>query len=108
MIIEGANALRRHMMNGGAQAKRAGVLGISLAADALAGTALAVSREMAEPGQHYGPEVTDPLAMTAVHFGAASLGLSEVEGRLLAIIKAAEELAARGVQAPHHDQMTAR
>jgi hypothetical protein len=107
-IIEGATALRRHMMAGNAKAKRAGVLGTAAAAAALAGMVLAVSREMAEPGQHYGPEVTDPLAMIAVHFNAASLGLSEVEGRLLAIIRAAEELAARGVQAPHHDQMAVR
>jgi hypothetical protein len=108
MIIEGATALRRHMMAGNAKAKRAGVIGTAAAADALAGMVLAVSREMAEPGQHYGPEVTDPLAMIAVHFTAASLGLSEAEGRLQSIIKAAEELAARGVQAPHHDQMAVR
>lgn len=108
MIIEGAAALRRHMLNGNAQAKQRGVIGIGLAADALAGAVRATARDMAEPGQHYGPEVTEPLAMTAVHFSAASLALSEVEGRIRAIIRAAEELRASGIQAPHHDQMTVR
>jgi hypothetical protein len=108
MIIEGLAALRRHMMSGNAQAKRRGVLGIALAGDALAGAVRSVAREMAEPGQHYGHEVTEPLGMTATHFTAASLALGEVDGRLLAIIRAAEDLRARGVQAPHHDQMTVR
>jgi hypothetical protein len=108
MIIEGAAALRRHMMSGNAQAKRRGILGIAVAGDALAGTVRAVAAGMSEPGQHYGAEVTEPLAMTAVHFTAASLGLGEVDGRLKSIIRAAEELRARGVQAPHHDQMTVR
>ena len=105
MIIEGANALRRHAMSGNARAKRRAILGIAAAHDCLAGAERALSRDMAEPGQHYGPEVTEPLAVAATHSTAASLTLSEVDGRLSAIIAAAEELRARGVQAPHHEQM---
>lgn len=105
MIIEGANALRRYMLSGDARAKLRGVLGIEAAGDCLAGTVRALSTAMAEPGQHYGPEVTEPLAMSAVHYSAASLGLSEVEGRIAAIVRAAEDLRDRGVQAPHHSQM---
>jgi hypothetical protein len=106
MIIEGAAALRRHAMAGNARAKRQAIMGISVAGDALAGTGRALSRDMAEPGQHYGPEITEPLAMSATHFTAASLTLGEIDGRLLSIIRAAEELKARGVQAPHHEQLT--
>jgi hypothetical protein len=108
MIIEGANALRRYMLAGNARAKLRGVAGIEAAGDCLAGTVRALAREMAEPGQHYGPEVTEPLAMSAVHYGAAGLGLSEVEGRLRAAVRAAEEFAASGVQPPHHDQLADR
>jgi hypothetical protein len=104
MIIEGANALRRYMLAGNALAKLRGVAGIEAAGDCLAGTVTALAREMSEPAQHYGHEVTEPLAMSAVHFSAASLGLAEVEGRLRAVIRAAEELRASGVQAPHHEQ----
>ena len=105
MIIEGAQALRRHAMNGNAQAKRGTVLGIVAASDVLAGIAGALSRDMAEPGQHYGPEITEPLAMSVTHFKGAGLTLSEIDGRLLAIIRAAEHLRAQGVQAPHHEQL---
>lgn len=108
MIIEGAQALRRHAMNGNARAKRAAVAGIVAASDILAGITGALSRDMAEPGQHYGTEITEPLAMSATHFKAGGLTLSEIDGRLLAIIRAAEELQARGVQAPHHDQFQVR
>jgi hypothetical protein len=104
MIIEGAQALRRHAMSGNARAKRGAVLGIVTASDVLAGIAGALSRDMAEPGQHYGPEVTEPLAMSAVHFQAGGMTLAEIDGRLLAIIRAAEHLQAQGVQAPHHEQ----
>jgi hypothetical protein len=104
MIIEGAQALRRHAMNGNARAKRGAVLGIVAASDVLAGIAGALSRDMAEPGQHYGPEVTEPLAMAGTHFKAGGMTLSEIDGRLLAIIRAAERLRAQGVQAPHHEQ----
>jgi hypothetical protein len=105
MIIEGANALRRHAMSGNARAKRRAILGIVAAGDCLAGTARALSRDMAEPGQHYGYEITEPLAMSAAHFTAGAMTLAEIDGKIAAIIKAAEELRARGVQAPHHDQM---
>jgi hypothetical protein len=107
-IIEGAAALRRHAMNGNAQAKRRAILGIAAGIDVLAATVRALSSDMAEPGQHYGPEITEPMTGAASHLNAASTTLTEIDGRLLAIIRAAEELAARGVQAPHHEQMTAR
>jgi hypothetical protein len=107
-IIEGANAVRRYMLSGNARAKQRGLLGIGAAEDALARTVRALARDMAEPGQHYGPEITDPLAMSAVHLGAASMALAEIQGRLRAIIRASEELAAAGVQAPHHAEFDER
>lgn len=103
-IIEGANALRRYMLSGNARAKQRGILGIEAAEDALAGTVRALARDMGEPGQHYGHEITEPLAMSATHLIAASLSLSEIEGRIGAIVRASEELAAAGVQAPHHSE----
>lgn len=108
MIIEGAAALRRHAMAGNAQAKRRAILGMAAAADMLASTARSLASDMAEPGQHYGPEVTEPITGAASHFTAAGTTLAEIDGRILAIIRAAEELAARGVQAPHHEQMAMR
>lgn len=103
-IIEGANAVRRYMLSGNARAKQRGLLGIGAAEDALARTIRALARDMAEPGQHYGPEITDPLAMSATHLGAASMALAEIQGRLRAVIRASDELAAAGVQAPHHSE----
>lgn len=103
-IIDGANAVRRYMLSGNARAKQRGLLGIGAAEDALARTIRALARDMAEPGQHYGPEITDPLAMSATHLVAASMALAEIQGRLRAIIRASEELAAAGVQAPHHSE----
>jgi hypothetical protein len=105
MIIEGAMMLRHYVMSGNVRSKIRGVAGIEAANDCLAGLVRALAREMAETGQHYGPEVTDPLAMTGVHYNAATMGLAEVEGRLRAIARAAEEMRASGVQAPHHDQL---
>lgn len=104
-IVEGSAALRRHAMGGNAQAKRRAILGNAAAIDVLAGNIRALAQAMAEPDQHYGPEVTEPLTAAASHLTAASTVLYELDGRLRAIIRAAGELAASGVQAPHHEQM---
>lgn len=106
-IIEGANTLRRYMMNGNARAKQRGIAGIEAAGDVLAATMRALARDMAEPGQHYGPEITEPIGMSALHFATASLVLADTGGRIAAVIRAMNELAASGVQAPHHEQLTA-
>lgn len=107
-VIEGSAALRRHGMAGNAQAKRRAVLGNAAAIDVLAGNVRALAQAMAEPDQHYGPEVTEPMTGAAAHLTAASTVLYELDGRLRAIIRAMEELAASGVQPPHHEQMAAQ
>ena len=104
-IMEGAAALRRHAMAGNAQAKRRAILGIAAGIDILAATVRALASDMSEPGQHYGAEITEPMTGSASHLTAASTTLTEIDGRLLAIIRAAEELRASGVQAPHHEQL---
>lgn len=105
-IIEGAAALRRYIMSGNARAKQRGILAAEHVGDVFAATMRALARDMAEPGQHYGIEITEPIAMSALHFSTASLVLVDVNGRIAAVVRATEELRASGVQAPHHDQMT--
>jgi len=107
MIIEGCNSLVRQAMSGNAQAKRKGVLGIGAAGDVLGRAARALADQMSEPGQHYGPEITEPLKMAGSHYSVGSMEIGEVDGRLRAVIRAMEELRASGVQSPHHDQMKA-
>jgi hypothetical protein len=107
MIIEGCNSLVRQAMSGNAEAKRKGVLGIGAAGDVLGQAAGTLADRMSETGQHYGPEVTEPLKMAGSHFRVGSMEIGEVDGRLRAIIRALRELQASGVQAPHHEQMAA-
>ena len=102
-IIEGCNTLGAYAMAGNAQAKRGAVLGGEAAARRLALVFLTLSRAMAEPGMHYGPEVTEPAAAAAVHFTAAASSLAESDAGIAAIIAALRELEGRTV--PHYNEL---
>lgn len=105
-MINGAAALLRHAMSGGVQAKRRAVLGNAAALRAQARALRALATAMAEPGQHYGPEVWEPVHAVAARLDSAASALEEADARLRPIARTAEELRAAGVQAPHHAEMS--
>jgi hypothetical protein len=107
MIIEGLGQLYAHAMAGNIQVKRQGVLALVEAARRAGLTALTMSRAMGEPGQHYGPAVTEQIARMAAAFSAAQSAGAEADGALYAIlVTPPAEAMASGRQLPHHDQFT--
>lgn len=106
-LIEGLARIQAYALAGNVQAKRAAVLALAETGRRSAAASLTLSRALAEPGSHFGPEITEPLAAMSAHFGAAALagGQSETALTILLTLSLAEAMAA-GRQVPHYDELT--
>lgn len=106
-VIDGINTIAAHARAGNILAKRRAMLALIHLCERAANMALALSRALAEPGMHYGPEVTEPIAMGSAHLTAAAVKFAEADSALSALLRStlAETMAA-GRQVPHHDELS--
>jgi hypothetical protein len=107
-VVGGINSIAAHARNGNILAKRRAMLALIALCTRCASMSASLSRALAEPGQHYGPEVTEPIAGGASHLAAAAAKFAEADSALATLLKnSLAETMASGRQVPHHDELTA-
>lgn len=106
-VIDGIGRIASYAAAGNIIAKRRAMLALIAICQRASSMAMTLSRALAEPGQHYGPEVTEPIATGALHLNAASLSFAQADSALAALLAASlAETMESGRQVPHHDQLT--
>jgi hypothetical protein len=104
--VGGMSRVHAYAQAGNIKAKRRAMLALIVICERSASMALSMARALGEPGQHYGHDVTEPIAMGSSHLTAAASAFAQADGALAALLKASvEESMAAGRQMPHHDQL---
>jgi hypothetical protein len=104
-VVDGINGIAAHARAGNILAKRRAMLALIAICQRASSMAMSLSRALAEPGQHYGPEVTEPIARGAMHLTAASLAFAEADTALTTLLRSSlAETMESGRQVPHHDE----
>lgn len=105
--IEGVNEIYAHGMAGGIHAKQEALKAMHELAVRAAQMAVTFARQMSEPGQNYGTEITEPLATAGTHYQAAASSVSESDAAISTLINmSVGDLAASARQAPHHSELS--
>ena len=106
-LIEGINEIHAHAAAGGIHAKREAIKAAHEGAIRFAAMLAMLARQMAEPGQNYGHEITEPLAKGAQNLQATAMSVSESDASLSTLINTTVgELATSPRQAPHHSELS--
>ena len=106
-LIEGINEIHAHAQSGGIHAKQEAVKATHEASVRFAAMVQMLARQMSEPGQNYGPEITEPLAQAGNHHQAAAMSLSESDAAISTLINmTVGDLARSARQAPHHEELS--
>lgn len=104
--VEGMSRVRAYALAGNIKAKRRAMIALIAICRRAAAMALSMARALSEPDQHYGHDVSEPIAMGASHLNAAASAFAESDAALAALLKASvEESMAAGRRMPHHDQL---
>lgn len=106
-LIEGINRIHAEAAAGGIRHKQAALKSANEASLRFSSMAQMISRTMSEPGNNYGPEITEPLGQAAQHLQAAAMAFGESDTALTSLIHmTVGELADSPRQAPHHSELT--
>jgi len=106
-LIEGINEIHAHAQSGGINAKREAVKAIHEGLIRFGAMLSMLSRQMSEPGQNYGPEITEPVAQSGTHCQAGAMSASEADAALSTLINmTVGELATSPRRAPHHEELS--
>jgi hypothetical protein len=106
-LIEGINEIHAHAQSGNIIAKREAVKAIHEGLVRFAAMLAMLSRQMSEPGTHYGPEITEPVAKAGTHCQAGAMSASEADANLSTLINMTiGEVANSSRQAPHHNELS--
>jgi len=106
-LIEGINEVHAHAQSGGIHAKREAVKAIHEGLIRFGAMLGMLSRQMSEPGQHYGPEITEPLAQSGQYCQAGAMSASEADAAISTLINmTVGELATSPRRAPHHEELS--
>lgn len=106
-LIEGINEIHAHAQAGGIHAKQEAVKAAHEASVRFAAMVQMLARQMSEPGQNYGHEITEPLAQAGNHHQAAAMSLSESDAAISTLINmTVGDLARSPRQAPHHQELS--
>ena len=104
-LIEGINGIHAHAAAGGIHAKREAIQSAHEASVRFSAMVQMLARQLEE--QHYGPEITEPLAKAGQHHQAAAMSLSESDAAISSLINmSVGDLATSPRQAPHHDELS--
>ena len=106
-LIEGINEIHAHAQAGGIHAKQEAVKAAHEASVRFAAMVQMLARQMSEPGQNYGREITEPLAQAGNHHQASAMSLSESDAAISTLINmTVGDLARSARQAPHHAELS--
>jgi hypothetical protein len=106
-MIEGINRIHAEAAAGGIRHKQAALKSANEASIRFSGMAQMIARTMSEPGNNYGPEITEPLGQAAQHLQAAAMAFGESDNALTSLIHmTVGELADSPRQAPHHTELS--
>ena len=106
-FVEGVNQIHAQAQAGGIHAKHAAVKACHEACVRFAAMAAMLARQMSEPGQNYGNEITEPIAKSATQLQASAMTFSEADSALTTLENmTVGELAASSRQAPHHGELS--
>jgi hypothetical protein len=106
-LIEGIQRIHAEAAAGGIRHKQAALKSANEASLRFSAMAQMISRTMSEPGNNYGPEITEPLGQAAQHLQAAAMAFGESDNALTSLIHmTVGELADSPRQAPHHSELS--
>jgi hypothetical protein len=106
-LIEGINQVHAEAATGGIHAKQSALKACNEACVRFAAMASMLSRQMSEPGQNYGPEITEPVSKSAEQLQASAMTFSEADANLSTLINmTVGDLATSARQAPHHAELS--
>lgn len=106
-MIEGITEIHQHAFSGGIHAKREALAAINEAASRMAAMVQMMARQMAEPGQNYGPEITEPLAKAGQHFNVGGMAVTESDNAIQTLLNmTVGDLSRSSRQAPHHRELS--
>lgn len=106
-LIEGINEIHAHAASGGINAKREAVKAVHEGFVRFGAMLAMLSRQMSEPGQNYGHEITEPLAQAGTHAQVGAMSASESDAALSTLINmTVGELATSPRRAPHHEELS--
>lgn len=105
--IEALGHIHMEAMSGGITGKRRAVLALAELQQRVNQTAFAISRAMSEPGQNYGPEITEKIAAAGTHAQASALVFAQADAALSALLQAtlAESMQVNR-KIPHPQELT--
>jgi len=104
--IEGIAQIHAEAAAGNIHAKHAAIKAMNEVQLRFAALSAMLARQLAEPGMHYGPEITEPLNQSATHLQAAAMTSSEADSALTTLINTTVgDLARSARQAPHHAEL---
>ena len=102
-VIEGIDRLVATAMAGNIITKREIFLALHEVFTRAGIGVISLSRDMAEPGSNYGPEITEPVARAGTQAQAAAMGLADADAALVALLtRSVAEMATSSQQTPHH------
>lgn len=106
-LIEGINRIHAEAAAGNINAKHAAIKAVTEGQVRFAAMLAMLSRQLSEPGMHYGPEITEPLAKAATHQQAGAMAASEADSALTTLKQMQlGDLPGSGRQAPHHTELS--
>ena len=106
-LIEGINEIHARAQSGNIHAKREAVKAIHEGLVRFGAMLQMLSRQMSEPGMHYGPEITEPIAQAGTHCQAGAMSASEADANLSTLINmTVGDVANSSRQAPHHEELS--
>ena len=106
-LIEGINEIYAKAVQGNIHRKREAIQSAHEACVRFSAMLLMLSRAMSEPGNHYGPEITEPLSKGGQNLQATAMSLSEADAAITGLMNMqVGELANSPRQAPHHDELS--
>jgi hypothetical protein len=106
-LIEGIQRIHAEAAAGGIRHKQAAVKAANEAMVRFSAMLQMLARTMSEPGNNYGPEITEPLGKAAQHLQAGAMSTGESDTALATLIHmTVGELADSPRQAPHHTELS--
>jgi hypothetical protein len=105
--VEGVRRIHAHARAGNIRAKRRAMLALMAVCRHGAVMASAMARALAEPDQHYGPDVTEPISEGAMYLTAAASAFGEGDNALKSLLQSSvDETMRAGRRMPHHEELT--
>ena len=106
-FVEGVNQIHAHAQAGGLHAKHGAVKAAHEGCVRFAAMLQMLARQMSEPGQNYGHEITEPIAKMATMIQGAAMSGGEADAALTSLSNmTVGDLANSSRQAPHHTELS--